>query len=770
MKKLNFKLILSIVMTMMFSLYVNAQTVYFTEDFENYGSTIPNQGGWVSNPAAGNTWQIGNGSQMIEAYNIECGPGSAYEGDSCANFDDWNYPEGTVCEMTTPSIDLSASTHPILKFWYWNKENAEKVDTVQILVSNDNGANFTHIYTTPNIANDWTKLTVNLDNYATQTIQIKFKITGAFGMTNSNIDLITVEEQASCPEVEDLIVSNTTETSTVFSWTPTGEETNWTVEYGYEGFTLGSGISVDVTDTFINVASLLSDSIYDIYVKAVCGASDESAVTGPLTFKTIGLGDSCSAPIEATLPADFTNNIWSDLSQTTRFRLNTTDTTCLSSDYLDKGNDIFYKFELTEDMKITITVDPKNTQMTGFLIASDCPSASNCISYQGSFANPPAPYSINELELTAGTYYVMVDRYNLGGEMVIPEFDIQIEKILCAVPTALNVTDITTTSAKLAWTTGGGATTWDVILLPAGTDTTGIMGTASSVTTNPLPVDTLTVGTNYEFYVRDDCGEFKSLWVGPYAFGTECNVINTFPYLENFEGGTIPVCWKKNIPADNANDIVVDTSANNTVDGHYSLAMTSYAQSPTIDDYHQYITTPAFHIDAAYTKFSFWAGKFNYYATPTDTLSFGIITATDTIWTGANTPEGSFGETQFDLSPYIGQDIKIIFHYFGDYQYYINIDDVSIDLGVSVNDISENNSLNIYPNPNNGEFTINANFNETQNIKLDIVDMYGRVIYSDNYNNNIVNQNIDVKGFAKGIYYVRLTTDNNSMVKKVIIK
>ena len=114
----------------------------------------------------------------------------------------------------------------------------------------------------------------------------------------------------------------------------------------------------------------------------------------------------------------------------------------------------------------------------------------------------------------------------------------------CPTPTDLDVTNITTTSADLSWN-GYFATTWDVEFGEAGFAPTGTPN-YDNVTNSTLTIDTLTTATSYDFYVRADCGTDSSVWVGPFTFTSECDVISLFPYYEDFENaGDMPVCWSQ---------------------------------------------------------------------------------------------------------------------------------------------------------------------------------------------------------------------------------
>ena len=331
------------------------------------------------------------------------------------------------------------------------------------------------------------------------------------------VDNFRVRTTPSCPEPYSLLASDITISEATLSWTPLGSESEWNVQYDIAGFTIGTGTTVNVTDTFTTLNTLTPGTNYDFYVQGVCGVGNESIWVGPFSFNTFNLGDACSDPIPASLPADFISNVWEDLAQTTVGRENTNDTTCL--DYYDGGEDIFYEFTVTEDMVVNITFDPKTTSYTGIALTSDCPSMSNCI--LSSTNSVVVIHYFDEVQLTAGSYYIMIDTWPSPDN--IPDFDLIIERVTCPKPTDLGVENLMDVSADLAWTTGG-STTWNVLFGTAGFDTTGLGPLAVDITTNPLTVDTLQAETSYEFYVRDACSPTDtSYWVGPFQFTTTAN-------------------------------------------------------------------------------------------------------------------------------------------------------------------------------------------------------------------------------------------------------
>lgn len=102
----------------------------------------------------------------------------------------------------------------------------------------------------------------------------------------------------------------------------------------------------------------------------------------------------------------------------------------------------------------------------------------------------------------------------------------------CPPPSNLISSNLTTSSADIAWTSGG-ATNWDIEYGVAGF--TQGQGTIVNANTNPF---TLSLSANqvYDVYVRDSCGSGSlSSWIGPLTVTMPCG-ISTLPFSENFDG------------------------------------------------------------------------------------------------------------------------------------------------------------------------------------------------------------------------------------------
>ncbi|NJL11784.1 MAG: cadherin-like domain-containing protein [Microscillaceae bacterium] len=113
----------------------------------------------------------------------------------------------------------------------------------------------------------------------------------------------------------------------------------------------------------------------------------------------------------------------------------------------------------------------------------------------------------------------------------------------CAPSTNVSTQNISNTSASIAWTAGGG-TTWNINWAVAGVITnpgTGQGNLVANSSTNPYPLTGLSEGTDYVFYIQDDCGGGQtSEWIGPFSFrttapGTTCAnsfIISSLPFTQ----------------------------------------------------------------------------------------------------------------------------------------------------------------------------------------------------------------------------------------------
>jgi subtilisin-like proprotein convertase family protein len=80
-------------------------------------------------------------------------------------------------------------------------------------------------------------------------------------------------------------------------------------------------------------------------------------------------------------------------------------------------------------------------------------------------------------------------------------------------------------------------------------------------------------------------------------------------------------------------------------------------------------------------------------------------------------------------------------------------------------------NFTLYPNPNNGNFTIQFNSNSGNEIKINVHDIRGREIYSKSYTNDgLFNENLQLSNAQSGIYLVTFQDGSRKEVKKIVIE
>jgi hypothetical protein len=93
----------------------------------------------------------------------------------------------------------------------------------------------------------------------------------------------------------------------------------------------------------------------------------------------------------------------------------------------------------------------------------------------------------------------------------------------------------------------------------------------------------------------------------------------------------------------------------------------------------------------------------------------------------------------------------------------------NIQCDVSLNNISNNISTKLYPNPNNGKAKLEIVGLDSQADVL-VYDMLGRVVLSYKINQGEKVLDIDLSGYAKGVYTVRVVNDKLNYTEKLILK
>jgi hypothetical protein len=85
--------------------------------------------------------------------------------------------------------------------------------------------------------------------------------------------------------------------------------------------------------------------------------------------------------------------------------------------------------------------------------------------------------------------------------------------------------------------------------------------------------------------------------------------------------------------------------------------------------------------------------------------------------------------------------------------------------------IAESNrvEISIYPNPNNGLFKLDLGSDKTQSVSIKIYSIVGSIVYDQKAIETNSFYNMDLQHVEKGVYYVSIKTDKETIVKNILI-
>jgi Peptidase family C25/Propeptide_C25/Secretion system C-terminal sorting domain len=141
---------------------------------------------------------------------------------------------------------------------------------------------------------------------------------------------------------------------------------------------------------------------------------------------------------------------------------------------------------------------------------------------------------------------------------------------------------------------------------------------------------------------------------------------------------------------------------------------------------------------------SIWDGTGQPFSALTD--ASGNVTIPHTLASGTSV---TLTITGFNLVPYIS----------------------TVTIGVtSVNNTDLSNSLQVFPNPNNGNFELNYSLLNKENSNVKIVDLLGNTVYSGVLMQNAQTKTVTLNGVQNGLYFLSFENSNGTVTKKITIE
>ena len=361
---------------------------------------------------------------------------------------------------------------------------------------------------------------------------------------------VECENLPDCTQPETFVLEAIDSGSVSFSWTD-NTNTDWTIGYGPHGFTLGSANTLweDFSDTTGTISGLAPNTVYDFYLMANCGS--DSSWTRMLTART------ACAPIDTLPYVQNFNSCPTGSSNLFDPCWNIYNTYNASYNYPYVSNGYLYMYLYASSGNISqqygyamlpmLSEDLAEVDMEiSFDIWKSSSSGYNNGVIVGLFdggiyddAHPIDTLAVivptATSQAAAETYYVSIINRDLTGKRIgflyqnqdpaatsayyyytyIDNVNLH-EAPSCFVPYNFAVNAAQADSVILTWNDTV-ATSWQVAVGLHGfnPDTVDTPMLASDTV---LVLDDLLGGMSYDAYVRADCGDEQSMWIGPIAF------------------------------------------------------------------------------------------------------------------------------------------------------------------------------------------------------------------------------------------------------------
>ena len=311
---------------------------------------------------------------------------------------------------------------------------------------------------------------------------------GSYGVTADMT--VNVTAPPSCVPPTDLAVALNSSDSATLSWTAGATETVWEYVLQPQGTGAPTAAGTTTVENPLTLSGLSSGTAYEVFLRADCGAGDFSPWTGPVNFET---GPACGDTIydSGGATGDYSN---SELITTTVFP--------------DNPGDV---------VTFTFLNFATETCCDGLTVYNGPDTSSDPVDAE--FRGTEIPDPITSTDPSGALTFV----FDSDGSITSSGYEILVScgpPPTCLVPTNLTTTlNALGTTVTLSWDANNGETQWEYVLQPQGT---GIPTAAGNpITTNPLTISDLDWQTDYEVYLRADCGEGDfSVWTSPAVFST----------------------------------------------------------------------------------------------------------------------------------------------------------------------------------------------------------------------------------------------------------
>jgi carboxypeptidase T len=213
-----------------------------------------------------------------------------------------------------------------------------------------------------------------------------------------------------------------------------------------------------------------------------------------------------------------------------------------------------------------------------------------------------------------------------------------------------------------------------------------------------------------------------------------------------------------------------DTTFIDMQSGFYSIADTRYGNYESSDN-RAIELTPSVKLASATNPVLLFNAKWSLEVSFDDVML--EVSTNGSTWNNLRTYNGHshWVQQEVNLSAYIGQTIYLRFRlvsdgsvqsdgfYFDDFKV-VDFTTLTTSLTEDVNE----DFVSVYPNP--ATDFVNINIGDNNEMDMELYNYLGSMIYSKKITNSLTN--INFKNYSKGVYFIRLFNENQTVVRRII--
>lgn len=339
----------------------------------------------------------------------------------------------------------------------------------------------------------------------------------------------------------------------------------------------------------------------------------------------------------------------------------------------------------------------------------------------------------------------------------------------CATPTAVTVTNIDFTAATIGWSAGNDGSSWQVHIAGTGTDT------IIDVAIIPFTYNMFDPGVTYTVEVRTVCGPtVSSPWSTAQTFTTNsCQEVSGVTVSDTTEGGAT-ITWTASPNSNGTYQVEYGTMGFAQGTGtRVTVTTNSYTITGLMD-----MTTYSVYVRSVCAEgiYSTWSPEARFTTLESDpAITYYNVNVVYDATMGSVSGAGRYAEgTVVTLTATSNTGYHFVEwsedHMTDSVRTFTLTSDMTFTAvfaaNVGIEDVPTlGTSLVLYPNPASTTVTLGGLQGGEQ---VELIDLQGRVRSSHIASQSVFT--IDVSQIPQGTYYVRVTGDRDSAIRKLIVK